>query len=119
MTYRLSINNEEKFVRFDLSGKLTESEIDSAIADLQRIREKQKLNCVLCNQYDLEVPPNDLVGFFTAKRLSSGSFVGIKLAIVRSDTTKERLFEIAASNRGAIVKVFDDEEKAIHWLHNN
>jgi hypothetical protein len=71
---------------------------------------------VLCNQYDLEVPPNDMLGFFTAQKLSSGTYGEFKLAIVRSDTTKERLFEIAANNRGAIVEVFDDEEKAIQWL---
>jgi pyruvate-ferredoxin/flavodoxin oxidoreductase len=34
------------------------------------------------------------------------------LAIIRTDTTEERLFEIAANNRAAIVKVFDDEEEA-------
>lgn len=119
MSYRFSVNSEEKYVRFDLSGELTQSDIDNAIADLQRVQEKHKLNCVLCNQRDLQVPPNDLVGFFTAKRLSGKPFAGIKLAIVRTDTTKERLFEIAASNRGAIVKVFNDEEEAKRWLHNN
>lgn len=41
-----------------------------------------------------------------------------KLAIVRSDITEKRLFEIAANNRGAFVKVFDNEEKAIQWLQS-
>jgi hypothetical protein len=119
MAYSLSVNEQEKYIEFKLSGELTEPEINSAIMDLQRERDKHKFSCVLCDQLDLQVPPDDLAGFFAAKRLSSGPFAGIKLAIVRTDATKERLFEIAANNRSAVVKVFDNRDEAKQWLQND
>lgn len=116
MAYRFTINDEEKFVRFDLSGELTGEDIGGAIADLQRVREEHKLRHVLCVETDLKMWPSDVVGFRTAETLSSGPFVGLKVAIVRTDTSEEHLFEIAANNRGAVAEVFDDEGKAINWL---
>jgi hypothetical protein len=116
MPYRLSINRTKKYIRFKLTGELTEPEIDSAIKDLQRARQKHKLNCILCDQLKLQVPPDNLVGFLTVHKLTSNPFVGLKLAIVRPDTTQERLFGIAANNRGAMVKVFGNEEEAQRWL---
>jgi len=119
MPYRLSVNTEEGYVRCDLSDTLSQAEIDSAIAELGAIRQEHGISHILCDERDLRVPPNDVVGFFTARRLTSGPFAGIKLAIIRTDTTKERLFEVAASNRGATVQVFDDEKKAIQWLQQS
>ena len=116
MPYRLSVNSEEEHARFDLSGTLSEAEIHSAIEELQVIRESQGIRHVLCDQRDLRVPPNDFIGLLTAEQLSSGPFVGLKLAIIRPDTTETRLFEIAAKNRGTFVEIFDDEEEARIWL---
>lgn len=118
MPYRCTVDAEEQYVRFDLSGGLTQPEIDNAIEDLQTVREKQKLTHVLCVQTDLTVPPDDGIGFRTAEQLSTGPFRGLKLAIVRRESTEERLFEIAANNRGAIVEVFTDEEEAKRWLRS-
>ncbi|MFC2140640.1 hypothetical protein ACFLQ1_02845, partial [Candidatus Auribacterota bacterium] len=118
MAYNLSINTEEKYIRVDLSEELTESDIHDSMKEVLRVRQEQKLNHILCDERQLQVRPNDSIGLATATRISSGPYVGMKLAIIRKDF-EERLFELVANNRSGIVKVFDDEEKAKQWLRNN
>lgn len=116
MSYTLSVEEENKCIRVDLHDRLTESEIDSAMKEILAIRQEQKLNRILCDQRQLQVPPGDLLGFFTAERFGGLAYAGTKLAIIRRQATEERLFDIAARNRGVIVKIFEDEEEAKQWL---
>ena len=119
MSYKLSVENEDKYIRVDLYDRFTQSDIDSAMREVLMIRQEQKLNRILCDQRQLRVPPNDTVGFLTAAQFGSQSYLGTKLAIIRRQVKEERLFEIAAHNRGVIVKIFEDEEEAKQWLNNN
>ena len=116
MPYRLSVNEDKGYIRFDLTGELTKPDIGGAIRDLMITMEKHGFANVLCDERELEVPPSDMVGFSTAEKLTSKEFAHMKLAIIRAGGTKERLFEIAAANRGAKVRVFTDEEEAVGWL---
>ncbi len=112
----MSIEKEDKYIRFDLYDKLTQDEINSAMRKVLEIRQLHKLNHILCDQRQLEVPPDDLTGFLTALQFGSQPYRGTKLAIIRREVKEERLFEIAAQNRGVIVKIFQDEEEAKQWL---
>ena len=118
MSYKLSIEKKDKYIRVELYDSLTQSEIDNAMGEVLKIRQEQKLNRILCDQRQLEVPPNDTVGFQTAVKFGTKPYAGTKLAIIRRQVKKERPFEIAAHNRGVIIKVFEDEEKAKQWLRN-
>ena len=116
MSYSLSIEREDEYIRVDLHDPFTQPDIDEAMKEVLRIRQDQNLNCILCDQRKLKVPPNDLTGFFTAKQFGSQPYLGTKLAIIRKQAGEERLFEIAAQNRGVLVKVFDHEAEAKRWL---
>ena len=118
MSYSLSINTEEKYIRVDLTGELTRSDIDRAMNEVLRIRQEQGLNHILCDERQLQVWPTDLVGFITALQFTNGPYLGMKLAVIRRNIHEEHIFEIAANNRSGIVRVFDDEEKAKQWLHD-
>ena len=118
MSYKLSVEKKDKYIRFDLYDEFTQSDIDSAMKEVLMIRQKQKLNHILCDQRQLKVPPNDTVGFQTALQFGSKPYVGTKLAIIRREIKSERLFEIAAQNRGVAVKIFEDEEEAKQWLNS-
>jgi hypothetical protein len=117
MPYKLSIEREDEYIRVDLYGRLTQPDIDSAMKEVLMVCQKQKLHRILCDQRQLQVPPNDTVGFLTAVQFSKGPYAGMKLAIIRRQVEEERLFEIAAHNRGVIVRVFEGEEEAKQWLH--
>jgi hypothetical protein len=119
MPYSLSVESEEEYIRFDLYDTFTQSDIDSAMKEVLKIRQEQKLNRILCDQRQLQVAPNDTVGFLTAEQFGKYPLVGTKLAIIRRQADEERLFEIAAQNRGIIVRVFEDEEAAKQWLLTN
>ena len=116
MSYRLSIEREDGYIRFELYDTFTQSVIDCAMKDVLNIRQERNLNRILCDQRQLQVPPNDMTGFFTAKQFGSQPYLGTKLAIIRKQVDEERLFEIAAQNRGVLVRVFDEEAAAIQWL---
>lgn len=116
MPYNMSIENKEGYIRFDLYDPFTQPEIDDAMKEVVEIRTKQKLNRILCDQRELEVPPSDTAGFLTALQFGEQPLVGTKLAIIRRQKDEERLFEIAAQTRGVIVGIFDDEEAAKQWL---
>jgi hypothetical protein len=116
MPYELSVNHEEQYIRFDLSGTLSQVEINKAMSATQAIREEMNLRCILCDQRQLDTPPSDIVGFLTAEQFGTPPYLGMRLAIIRRDASRERLFDIAAANRGVEIKVFEDEEEAKGWL---
>ena len=116
MSYKLSVEREDEYIRVDLYNRLTQSDIDSAMKEILMLRQEQKLRRILCDQRQLQVPPDDTVGVLTAEQFGSGPYAGTKLAIIRKQAKEERLFEIAAHNRGIIVRVFEDEEEAKQWL---
>ena len=116
MPYKVIIEKKDKYIRFNLFNIITKPEIDSAMNEIKVIRQKHKLDRVLCDQRQLQMRPSDTVGFQTAVQFGSPSYRGIKVAIIRRDVKEERLFEIAARNRGLIVKIFEDEEEAKKWL---
>ena len=116
MPYSLSVEKEDKYIRADLYDPFTQSDIESAMKEVLMIRQEQELNRILCDQRQLQVPPNDTAGFLTAVQFGSQPYAGTKLAIIRKQTGEERLFEITAANRGVLVKVFEDEEAAKQWL---
>ena len=118
MSYSLSVNTEEKYIRVDLSDQLTQSDIDNALNEVLTIHREQKLHHILCDERQLKVWPSDLIGFTTAMRMTNGPYVGMKLAIIRPSSLEEHIFEVAANNRTGIVRVFDNEEEAKQWLHN-
>ena len=116
MSYKVSVAEEDAYIRFDLFDRLTQPDIKNAMEDVLKIRRERNLNHILCDERRLEVPPNDTVGFLTAAQFATGPYMGTKLAIIRKRKVEERLFEIAAGNRGVIVEVFDEEEEAKRWL---
>jgi hypothetical protein len=118
MSYKVSVEKEDKYIRFDLYDRLTQSEIDSAMKEVLITFQEQKLNRILCDQRQLQVPPDDIVGFFTAEQFGRPPYVGTKLAIIRRRANEGRLFEIAASNRGVNIKIFENEDEAKQWLLN-
>ena len=96
MSYRLSVEKEDEYIRVDLYDRLTQSNIDSAMKEVLMVRQEQKLRHILCDQRQLQVPPNDTVGFLTAVQFGNESYAGTKLAIIRRQVEEEHLFEIAA-----------------------
>ena len=116
MSYSLSVEREDEYIRVDLCDAFAQSDIDSAMKEVLMIRQEQKLNRILCDQRQLQVPPGDTAGFLTAVQFGSQPYAGTKLAIIRRQADEERLFEIAAENRGVLVRVFEDEEAAKQWL---
>jgi hypothetical protein len=116
MPYKMRADSKDKYIRFDLYGVLSKSDIDSAMKEVLAIRQAHNLNRILCDQLRLDVPPDDTVGFLTAVKFGAQSFAGTKLAIIRKQAGEERLFDIAAENRGVIVKIFTHEEEAKKWL---
>jgi hypothetical protein len=118
MSFRLSVEREGGYIRVDLHEKLTQSDIDNAMEQVLMVRQEHKLNRILCDERQLQVPPNDTAGFLTAVQFGSEHYAGTKLAIIRNQIEEERLFEIAAHNRGVLVKVFLDEDEAQRWLHS-
>jgi hypothetical protein len=116
MPYDLSVEREKGYIRVDLFDPFTQSDIDSAMKEVQEIRQEQKINRILCDQRELQVPPSAMAGFFTAEQFGKPPLVGTKLALLRKRAREESLFEIAAQTRGLIVSVFMDEEEAIQWL---
>ena len=118
MPYKLSVEREDKYIRVDLYDRITQSEIDSAMKIVLIIRQEQQLNCILCDQRQLQVPPDDFAGFQTALQFATRPHAGTKLAIIRRCKHEERLFETAARNRGIIVEIFEEDEEAKQWLHN-
>lgn len=105
-------------MRFNLYDSLTQSEIDSAMNEVKMIRQKQKLDLIICDQRQLHTAPNDTVGFLTAVQFGGPAYAGMKVAIIRRELKELRLFEIAARNRGLAVKIFKDEKEAKEWLLN-
>ncbi|OGW39616.1 MAG: hypothetical protein A2Y97_07050 [Nitrospirae bacterium RBG_13_39_12] len=117
MPYDMSVNLEEGYILVHLYGELTKADIDSALEKILIIRREQKVNNILCNQHQLQVPPGNMTVFDTARRFAGGPFVGMKLAIVRESIPEGmHFFETVATNRAGIVKVFDDDEEAKKWL---
>jgi len=114
--YKVSVEKEEGYIRFDLFDRLSESEIDSAMKEVLSIRQEQGLSRILCDQRGLEVSPDDLVAFLTAERFGSLPYAGTKLACIRRQADEERLFDVAVSNRGITIRVFEDEDEAKKWL---
>jgi hypothetical protein len=118
MAYTLSFNNGCGFILLELHGKLTRVEIDEALKEILAIRRQKHVDRILCDQRRLQIPPNDLVIFETAKRFAGGPYTGMKLAIVRNSIPERHFFKTVALNRSGIVKIFDEEGKAIQWLHS-
>jgi hypothetical protein len=116
MAYTVSIDTGEGYMRFELAGTLTKEEIDSAMAEVLALRKEHGISRILCDQRRLTTPPDDTRGFLTAMQFGTEPYAGIKLAIIRNRAREERLFDIASSNRGVPVKIFDDEEQAKRWL---
>ena len=116
MPYDLSIEREEGYIRVVLFDPFTQSDIDSAMKEVQEIRQEDKLNRILCDQRELQVPPSATAGFFTAEQFGKPPLVGTKLALLRKRAREESLFEIAAQTRGVIIRVFLDKEEAKQWL---
>jgi hypothetical protein len=116
-SYEISVNREDGYILVNLYGELTKADIDAALKEILTIRQQEKLNNILCNQHQLQMPPRIMTVFDTACRFAEAPFNGMKLAIVRqSMPEKMHFFETAATNRARAVKVFDNDEEAKKWL---
>jgi hypothetical protein len=116
MPYTLSVEREDEYIRFDLYDPLTQSEIDSAMEEVLKLRQEGKLNRILCDHRQLEMPPSETVGFLTAEQFGKRPLLGTKMALIRRRADEEFLFDIAAQTRGVIIRIFEDEEAAKQWL---
>jgi hypothetical protein len=96
MSYTLSIEIEDEYIRVDLYDPFMQSDIDSAMKEVLSFRQNQTLNRILCDQRQLKVSLDDITGFFTAEKFGSQPYLGTKLAIIRKQVGEERLFEISA-----------------------
>lgn len=117
MGFDISVQEKQKFILVRLFDDLSKDDIDKALDKILEIKQSKNISNILCNQLQLKIPPNQMVVFDTAQRFSREPFLGLKMAILRNEIPKgNHFFETVATNRGGLVKVFDDENQAILWL---
>jgi hypothetical protein len=117
MSYDMSVDRKEGYILVQLHDELTKADIESALEKILIIRRQEKVNKILCNARQLQVPPGTMTIFDTARRFAGDTFSGMKLAIVRKSLPEGmHFFETVATNRSGIVRVFDSEEEANKWF---
>ncbi len=81
---------------------------------------KHECNTFLFNLTQVKIISNTLSAYDTAniKGETAVKLRRLKVAFLYSTLTRhERFFETAAVNRGFSIKVFDNRDEAIKWLH--
>ncbi len=115
MNLSIDIQEESGYLACTITGKWVTDELKHYINTVSA--ELTKLGCkrLLVDMSLVSGPPPEMDRFDTGKYFAS-VLRGIRIAIVYRKVYANKLFENTAVNRGALVKVFPDQQTALHWL---
>jgi len=128
MSIDLRLEMKKEYLYVQMTGVFTIEEAKGSFCKILEAASDNDAPKALLNCLQLEGAPSMIerftYGAFVAKELRLYSIrfgrPSIKLACVAREPLldKERFGEIVATNRGANVKMFDDEKDALNWLRS-
>ena len=101
------------------SGQWRERNVRHALQTVHLEAEKQGLTCILIDMRDVSPPANLVTRFFTGVQLATFFKHPYRIAAIGLASWVDHFTETVATNRGAKLKVFTDEQQALAWLLEN
>lgn len=114
---KLEIDEQGRCIRIRIIGRLNASDIDAVLASIAKIRQQHGINGILCDRREMSSAPDLLAIFRAGVEFCDHRYHGMRLAIVKDSRPEDMtFFETVTSNRGGLVRAFDDEMSATQWL---
>ena len=117
MTQTVAIEKRRDHILVRILGDLLTPAITDSLTKIAEIRRQHGITRILCDQREMGKPPDTMAIFMTASAFGADPLRGVRLAILRHEMPEgDHFFETVATNRGGIVRIFDDRKAALRWL---
>ena len=116
MAIKLSFQKKDLYLTAQISGKWESSDLRKAFESIKEIAENTGYTRILVDAFDVSRPEKEFQRYVLGEDLADLFPVRFMIAILYKPELTNRFAENTAVNRGARVRVCDNETDALEWL---
>jgi hypothetical protein len=116
MSLSVSFENHSDYFSVRLSGSIDPNEVTRVLDEVKNEADRNGQRRVFVDMRGVALPTGDMFRYIAGEHIAKVMSPPYKLVLLGDTRTINRFAENVAVNRGADLKVFDDDKAALQWL---